>query len=45
MRSFHLQDGARVREQLLSLSDREHRFTYCILEADVPLDATSLPCA
>ena len=38
VRSFHLQDGARVREQLLSLSDREHRFTYCILEADVPLE-------
>ena len=37
VRRFSLQDGARVREQLLSLSDREHRFTYCILEADVPL--------
>jgi NADPH:quinone reductase len=38
VRSFTLKDGARIREQLLSLSDREHRFTYCILEADVPLE-------
>ncbi len=38
VRRFTLQDGARVREQLLSLSDRDHRFTYCILEADVPLE-------
>jgi NADPH:quinone reductase-like Zn-dependent oxidoreductase len=37
VRRFSLQDGARIREQLLSLSDREHRFTYCIVEADVPL--------
>jgi NADPH:quinone reductase-like Zn-dependent oxidoreductase len=27
-----------VREQLLSLSDRDFRFTYCILDADVPLE-------
>jgi NADPH2:quinone reductase len=38
VRRFRLQDGARIREQLLSLSDRDHRFTYCILEADVPLE-------
>jgi NADPH:quinone reductase-like Zn-dependent oxidoreductase len=38
VRRFSLQDGARIREQLLSLSDRDFRFTYCILEADVPLD-------
>ena len=38
VRSFVLTDGARIREQLLSLSDRDHRFTYCILEADVPLE-------
>jgi hypothetical protein len=37
VRRFTLRDGARIREQLLALSDREHRFTYCILEADVPL--------
>jgi NADPH:quinone reductase-like Zn-dependent oxidoreductase len=38
VRRFTLQAGARVREQLLSLSDRDHRFTYCILDADVPLE-------
>jgi NADPH:quinone reductase-like Zn-dependent oxidoreductase len=37
VRNFVLHDGARVREQLISLSDRNHRFTYCILDADVPL--------
>jgi NADPH:quinone reductase-like Zn-dependent oxidoreductase len=38
VRRFSLQDGARIREQLLALSDRDFRFTYCILEADVPLE-------
>jgi NADPH:quinone reductase-like Zn-dependent oxidoreductase len=38
VRRFALQDGARVREQLLGLSDRDHRFTYCILDADIPLE-------
>ena len=38
VRSFTLRDGAHIREQLLALSDQEHRFTYCILEADVPLE-------
>ena len=28
IRSFHLADGAHVRERLLSLSDRDHSFTY-----------------
>ena len=37
VRSFTLKDGNRVREQLLALSDREHRSTYCIVEATVPL--------
>ncbi|MFO1320210.1 MAG: SRPBCC family protein [Burkholderiales bacterium] len=37
VRNFTLRDGARVREQLLSLSDSDYRFTYCILDADVPL--------
>ena len=27
----------RIREQLLTLSDTEHRSTYCIVEATVPL--------
>ena len=38
VRRFRLRDGARVREQLLSLSDRDFRFTYCILNADIPLE-------
>jgi NADPH:quinone reductase-like Zn-dependent oxidoreductase len=37
VRAFRLQDGAGLREQLLSLSDRERSFTYCILEAPIPL--------
>ena len=38
VRNFTLQDGARIREQLLSLSDSDYRLTYCILDADVPLE-------
>jgi NADPH:quinone reductase-like Zn-dependent oxidoreductase len=37
IRSFTLKDGNRIREQLLTLSDTEHRSTYCIVEATVPL--------
>lgn len=37
VRDFRLQDGAGLREQLLSLSDRERSFTYCILETPIPL--------
>jgi NADPH:quinone reductase len=37
VRSFTLKDGNRIREQLLTLSDTEHRSTYCIVEATVPL--------
>jgi NADPH:quinone reductase-like Zn-dependent oxidoreductase/uncharacterized protein YndB with AHSA1/START domain len=37
VRSFTLNDGNRVREQLLTLSDSEHRSTYCIVEATLPL--------
>ncbi len=37
VRSFTLKDGNRIREQLLTLSDSEHRSTYCIVEASVPL--------
>jgi NADPH:quinone reductase len=37
VRNFKMQDGGRIREQLLSLSDRDHSFTYCILDATVPL--------
>jgi NADPH:quinone reductase-like Zn-dependent oxidoreductase/uncharacterized protein YndB with AHSA1/START domain len=38
VRRFTLRDGAHVREQLLALSDTDHRFTYCILDADIPLE-------
>jgi NADPH:quinone reductase-like Zn-dependent oxidoreductase/uncharacterized protein YndB with AHSA1/START domain len=37
VRRFRLQDGAELREQLLSLSDRDRRLSYCILEAPLPL--------
>ena len=37
VRSFTLNDGNRIREQLLTLSDAEYRSTYCIVEATVPL--------
>jgi NADPH:quinone reductase-like Zn-dependent oxidoreductase/uncharacterized protein YndB with AHSA1/START domain len=38
VRSFTLADGNHVREQLLALDDREHKSTYCIVEATVPLE-------
>jgi NADPH:quinone reductase-like Zn-dependent oxidoreductase/uncharacterized protein YndB with AHSA1/START domain len=37
VRSFTLKDGHRIREQLLTLSDSEHRSTYCIVDATVAL--------
>jgi NADPH2:quinone reductase len=37
VRSFTLQDGNRIREQLLTLDEREHKSTYCIVDATVPL--------
>ncbi len=37
VRNFTLMDGSRIREQLISMSDREMFNEYCILEADVPL--------
>jgi NADPH:quinone reductase len=37
VRDFQLADGSRIREQLLSLSDAEHSFEYCILNAPLPL--------
>jgi NADPH:quinone reductase len=37
VRRFSLRDGGEIREQLLRLSDRERSFTYCILEAPLPL--------
>jgi NADPH:quinone reductase-like Zn-dependent oxidoreductase len=38
VRSFTLKDGNFIREQLLALSDSEHKSTYCIVEATVPLE-------
>lgn len=37
VRNFFLKDGAHIREQLLTLSDRDFISTYCILDATVPL--------
>ncbi len=37
VRRFSLQDGAVLREQLLALSDAEPGYTYCILDAPLPL--------
>jgi NADPH:quinone reductase len=37
VRTFRLNDGSRVREQLLYLSDAERGFSYCVLEAQAPL--------
>lgn len=37
VRSFTLKDGNHIREQLLTLSDRDHVSTYCILDATVPM--------
>ena len=38
VRDFALKQGGAIREQLLSLSDRDHSFTYCILDAPIPLE-------
>jgi uncharacterized protein YndB with AHSA1/START domain len=37
VRDFRLQNGDRLREQLLALSDYEYFCTYCILESPMPL--------
>jgi NADPH:quinone reductase len=37
IRNFRLRDGSVLREQLLSLSDKTHSFSYCLLEAPIPL--------
>ncbi|TQV78547.1 SRPBCC family protein [Denitrobaculum tricleocarpae] len=38
VRDFRLTGGERVREQLLSLSDKSCSFSYAIVESDVPLN-------
>jgi NADPH:quinone reductase len=45
VRSFSMKDGGRIREQLLSLSDKDHSFTYCILEASLPLKRYVATCS
>jgi len=37
VRDFALKSGGALREQLLSLSDRDHTLSYCILDAPMPL--------
>lgn len=37
VRRFRLAGGGELREQLLGLSDRERRITYCILDSPLPL--------
>lgn len=37
IRRFTLADGAELREQLLTLSDLEMSYSYCLLETPVPL--------
>ena len=37
VRAFSLADGSFLREQLIALSDRDMRLTYCLLEAPIPL--------
>ncbi|HMO08589.1 MAG TPA: SRPBCC family protein [Paracoccaceae bacterium] len=37
VRNFHLQDGSNLRELLLTLSDADMAFSYCLLETPVPL--------
>lgn len=37
VRRFRLADGSVLREQLLSLSDLEQTFSYCLLDTPVPL--------
>ncbi len=37
VRKFKLEDGSELREKLLSLSDMETTFTYCLLDTPIPL--------
>jgi hypothetical protein len=37
VRRFRLADGAELREQLLTLSDAETMFSYCLLDTPIPL--------
>ena len=35
--TYRLQDGSELREQLLTLSDLEMTFSYCLLDTPIPL--------
>lgn len=37
VRRFRLQDGSELRERLLTLSDADMAYTYCLLDTPVPL--------
>ena len=37
VRRFHLEDGSELRERLLTLSDADMAFSYCLLDTPVPL--------
>jgi hypothetical protein len=37
VRRFHLADGSELREMLLTLSDADLAFSYCLLDTPVPL--------
>ena len=37
VRKFRLEDGSELREQLLTLSDMETAFSYCLLDTPIPL--------
>lgn len=37
IRRFQLRDGSELREQLLTLSDLEMTFSYCLLDTPIPL--------
>ncbi|WP_299500837.1 SRPBCC family protein [uncultured Roseobacter sp.] len=37
VRKFRLEDGAELREQLLTLSDADAAYSYCLLDTPVPL--------
>lgn len=37
IRKFKLADGSELREQLLTLSDMEQSYSYCLLETPIPL--------
>ncbi len=37
IREFRLNDGSELREQLLSLSDMEQTYSYCLLDTPIPL--------